>query len=94
MIRNVAHLPHFAQEPALGILCTADSALDAVVGALRARHPRLDHTAALADPWHRDLRAAQILASAAHTMQALLTDYYGTLLDQACGDDTDDDIDF
>jgi hypothetical protein len=94
MIRNIAHLPHFAKEPALGILCTADSALDAVVGALRARHPQLDQTATLADSWHRDLRRAQILASAAHTMQALLTDYYGALLDQARCDGTDDDIDF
>jgi hypothetical protein len=88
MIRNCAD---FAKEPMLGLLCTADTALDAVVGSLQARHPQLEQGATYADSWHRDLRRAQILARAIRTSQALLTDYYGTLLDQARADD---DIDF
>jgi hypothetical protein len=93
MIRTIAEASLFAEDPVLGLLCTADAALDAVLGALASRFPKLDQSNFSLDPWHRHVRQAQILAGMTRALQALIGDYYGTLLDEL-QPDSDDDPDF
>jgi hypothetical protein len=93
MIRAVAQPSVFAEDPVLGLLSTADAALDAVLGALASRFPKLDQSGLSLDPWHRHLRQAQILAGMTRALQALIGDYYGTLLDEL-EPDSDNDPDF
>jgi hypothetical protein len=89
MIRAIAKASVFAEDPVLGLLCTADAALDAVLGALASRFPQLDHSSFSFDPWHRHLRQAQILVGMTRALQALIGDYYGTLLDELEPDSDD-----
>lgn len=92
MIHAIAKASVFAEEPVLGLLCTADAALDAVLGALASRFPQLDQPNFSLDPWHRHLRQAQILAGMTRALQALIGDYYGTLLDELQPDADDDPV--
>jgi hypothetical protein len=63
-------------EPIVAVLALADLALEALVVAFFAQHPRLEHESFLhPDAWDSELRHAQLAAALARALQAALADY-------------------
>jgi hypothetical protein len=66
---------HVAASPILPQLGALDAALDALVLALTARHPRLAHRITPDEVWDHELRRAQTVAALALALQGALADY-------------------
>lgn len=80
--------------PALALLGPLDSTLEALVLALRARHPRLERFPKPSEPWDLELRRVQNLAALARALQIALMDYHGDQLERLRRTQDDQDIAF
>jgi hypothetical protein len=64
------------REPIVAVLALTDLALDALVAAFLAQHPRLEQESFLhPEAWDIELRHAQLAAALARALQRVLADY-------------------
>jgi hypothetical protein len=73
---------HLSGNPVLALLGPADALLDALLLALRARHPRLQRHPLPDEPWDRPVRRAQTVAALAVALQGALAEYQDDEIDQ------------
>ena len=75
-LRHPLDQDDFHTEPIVAALAVADVALESLVAAFFAAHPRLDHETFLRSAcWDVELRHAQLAASLSRALQRALADY-------------------